>query len=205
MLRSLVGSEMCIRDSSDAAAGAISFTANFQLPTVDSLRSRIGGLIDSLGELDIAITIPDLTNIVDRVRSFAEAIIGFFRRIFEEVIGGSYWTDTVDGVVSFSRDLIGLALPFIEDFRENVVAIFEAISTVVGNVIDNIREAFAAAGQDVTVGNVEQADQGNAFIGVAALGASIAGAFALESTRTAIGNAFSAGLSFLQPVALLLQ
>ena len=144
-----------------------------------------------------------MTNIVDRVRSFAEAIIGFFRRIFEEVIGGSYWTDTVDGVVSFSRDLIGLALPFIEDFRENVVAIFEAISTVVGNVIDNIREAFAAAGQDVTVGNVEQADQGNAFIGVAALGASIAGAFALESTRTAIGNAFSAGLSFLQPVALL--
>lgn len=67
------------------------------------------------------------------IREFGEVVINIFKRIYTEVIGNSWWTDTIDGVVS-SVALLKKPQRAIQVFAEKVIGFFKnAYIAIIGN------------------------------------------------------------------------
>ncbi len=61
-----------------------------------------------------------------RVSKFATNIKNFFYEIWDAVVGHSYWPDTIDGVVSYTKKLFG-AEDDVKSFREKILNVFKGI------------------------------------------------------------------------------
>jgi tape measure domain-containing protein len=68
-----------------------------------------------------------LASAADYVERFAERVIGYFEDIYEDVIGGSWWTDTIDSVKSDSKSLWNSVAPDFMRFKTGVSDVFAEI------------------------------------------------------------------------------
>jgi tape measure domain-containing protein len=74
------------------------------------------------------------------LKRFGRDVINVFASIFREVIGNSWWTDTVEGVVSSATALWPRVQKSLENFRNQTIDIFKSISNKKINIdISNIK------------------------------------------------------------------
>jgi len=116
---------------------------------VDKLRETMGDLsIDSFSELfkvvttneglanyleKLAKSIKSLTDMsleesLGKVAQFAKKVNGWFFWLYDEIIGNSWWTDTMEGVSSLAGKHTKKALEYINSFSRTVNSIFKNIS-----------------------------------------------------------------------------
>ena len=109
------------------------------------------------GESIVSLSKGTLKEALNNVRSFGEKIIEIFRKIYIAVIGNSWWTDTIEGVVSLSNKLFGaesrvgkFAKAIINQFKniENAVkfGFGIAISAVVSSILGPLSFIVSAVG-----------------------------------------------------------
>lgn len=84
-----------------------------------------------------------LNKTIQSFRSFSKAIIDFFKDIYIEVIGNSWWTDTIAGVVDSSKSLLKNTKSGLQAFGNYVLSLFESINknAVINsftNIFDNL-------------------------------------------------------------------
>ena len=107
---------------------------------VDSFSKKlasVGGDNDLLGNMgeyfttlgDSIVDISDyLRDAFQDIAAFGEDVIGVFFKIWDEVIGHSWWTDTIDAVVSSSNSLVANTRDGFRRFETFVISSFEKIS-----------------------------------------------------------------------------
>ena len=175
-----------------------------------------GGLFDTLNfEVDYFSAIADsirsftetLTKVLDTIRKFSIRVIDYFKTIYVEVVGSSYWPDTMRGVLIWASETYTKVLDLTARFAKAVMDNFKSIA-------DNPLETVDAA-----VGNAIAAGTSINFIGIGrslslVLISAFEDAFNFVETRfprvfASLGNALFLsiskfiGLSFLNvPVAL---
>lgn len=72
----------------------------------------------------------NLNDVVEAIRDFGRKVIQVFFTIYDEVIGHSWWTDTVESVVNTSNSLWDRASSGLNRFKTNTIKIFkEAFSS----------------------------------------------------------------------------
>ena len=75
----------------------------------------------------LTLSIELLTNAIKFIKRFASSVIEYFKEIYIEVVGGSYWTDTVDGVIEGAERMYsGIKRP-LSIFRDAVNGTFSGI------------------------------------------------------------------------------
>lgn len=84
-------------------------------------------LSDMLGNDIFASAISNLSRVLEIVKKFSEKVIYYFFKIWDEVVGHSWWPDTMDAVVKHSETLMNRVKPNIERFKDYVVNSFEHI------------------------------------------------------------------------------
>jgi hypothetical protein len=63
------------------------------------------------------------------IKAFAEKVIHFFYRIYDEVIGHSWWTDTIETIVDTSKSLLARTKGSLSAFGDFVLKLFQKINT----------------------------------------------------------------------------
>ena len=61
------------------------------------------------------------------IQDFANRVIAFFKRIYDEVIGGSWWTDTMDGMRSKAISSFNIVLGYISHFVASAIGFFKRL------------------------------------------------------------------------------
>ena len=61
------------------------------------------------------------------VKEFGRKVIYVFREIWDEVVGHSWWPDTVDGVIEYSKKLQSGVQPSLDSFEKSVSTTFERV------------------------------------------------------------------------------
>lgn len=81
------------------------------------------------------------------VSDFADSIIGYFRDVWDAVVGHSWWPDTIDGVIEYAADLWNKVKRHFDNFKEGVIGTFKWIADNIGSILFslfNIAGWFAA-------------------------------------------------------------
>lgn len=78
-----------------------------------------------------------VTSTLGMISSFSDKVIYYFWNIYDKVIGHSWWTDTMDSVVSQSAALLGKTRPYLDRFSDYVLNIFRNIKEKSENFINN--------------------------------------------------------------------
>jgi tape measure domain-containing protein len=81
-------------------------------------------LMDSISD-----SISNLDDVVSDIKDFGEKVIKVFYKIYDKVIGNSYWTDTVENIADTSKDLWKNSKEGIINFSNNFINLFEGIYT----------------------------------------------------------------------------
>ena len=92
------------------------------------LSSTFRDLTDSI----YAVVKNGLPLVLEKVISFAEKIKDAFFDIYDKVVGNSYWPDTIDGVVEYSRNLWERVSVGLLKFRSKVLKLFSEVYAGVG-------------------------------------------------------------------------
>ena len=69
-----------------------------------------------------------LTKAYEKVKVFGKNVIRVFFEIWDEVVGHSWWPDTIDGVVNYSNNLSERVMPSLNKFQKNVNDIFSGLA-----------------------------------------------------------------------------
>jgi hypothetical protein len=82
--------------------------------------NTIGVVMDS--------TTHKLNTAYDKIRGWGNSVIGVFADIYDKVIGHSWWTDTMDGIVKQTKGLTDRVSTPLKNFSKFVKGVFEDIS-----------------------------------------------------------------------------
>jgi tape measure domain-containing protein len=91
-----------------------------------SLADGVANLVDS-----VTLKVGDLDSIYEYLNSFKDKVINIFFKIWDAVIGHSWWTDTIDSIIDTSKSLWEKASPGLIRFRDSVIALFKTIASTV--------------------------------------------------------------------------
>lgn len=69
-----------------------------------------------------------LKAVYERIKKFGKDVIRVFFEIWDEVVGHSWWPDTIDGVVNYSQNLTDRVMPAMERFQAYINSIFKDLS-----------------------------------------------------------------------------
>lgn len=97
---------------------------------IDSLHSSVGeltGYLDLLFTSIGVIAVAGLGKAYNAVKGFAKKVIHEFFVIYDDVIGHSWWTDTVETVVETSNSLWDRVSAGLQRFKSNTIGVFENI------------------------------------------------------------------------------
>jgi len=83
--------------------------------------------INNLFEAALGKVKPLATNVLNILSDFKDKVIDYFADIYDKVIGNSYWTDLVDGVINTSKKMVKVAGKNIAVFAAGVVSAFAAV------------------------------------------------------------------------------
>jgi tape measure domain-containing protein len=59
-------------------------------------------------------------NILSSFNDFKNTIIRIFKEIYIAIVGGSYWTDTIDRIIFHTKRMVSQILPGLSDFKNNL-------------------------------------------------------------------------------------
>lgn len=108
--------------SSDFLKRDFKFDFDFNTSSFEKALHHFDYLITSL----TVIALTGLDKVLQIISSFATKVKDYFFDIYDEVVGHSYWPDTVDGVISHAKRLKD-AFSFVNDFKNSVLKAFKAI------------------------------------------------------------------------------
>jgi tape measure domain-containing protein len=109
-----------------------------------------------------------------RIEQFGNNVKQFFYDIWDAVIGHSYWPDTIDGILDYTKKLFG-AEKDVQSFREKILDVFKSIASGVKDYISNVGGVL-----ETIYLSVKKVDWGNAAkIIAASLGTVLFAAFNL--------------------------
>jgi tape measure domain-containing protein len=91
-----------------------------------SLADGVADLLDS-----VTLKVGDLDGIYEYLNSFKDKVITIFFKIWDAVIGHSWWTDTIDSIIDTSKSLWEKASPGLIRFRDSIIALFKTIASTV--------------------------------------------------------------------------
>jgi tape measure domain-containing protein len=92
----------------------------------DAIARGMANVIDS-----ITVKTGDLDSIYEYLNNFKDKVINIFFKIWDAVIGNSWWTDTIDTIISTSKSLWENASPGLMKFRDSIIALFHTISKTI--------------------------------------------------------------------------
>jgi tape measure domain-containing protein len=79
-----------------------------------------------------------LESAFEAIADFGKNVIEVFFKIYDAVIGNSWWTDTVETVVDTSKNLKNNTDGGLKQFAGNVIRVFEGVYKVIVNIFDRI-------------------------------------------------------------------
>jgi tape measure domain-containing protein len=79
-----------------------------------------------------------LRNILAPIQAFGDAVIEVFFKVYDAVIGHSWWTDTVETIIYTSANLWGNTKKGLGDFGNSVIDLFENIYDKIGNILTKV-------------------------------------------------------------------
>ena len=68
-----------------------------------------------------------LNQALESVEGFTTGAVNFFRMAYEQIVGGSFWVDTVDGVIENAGRLTTEGLTRVRDFTSRVTSLFRDV------------------------------------------------------------------------------
>lgn len=78
-------------------------------------------------KLDLDSYMPRLNTVKQKIDDFGKFVIAVFFKIYDVVVGNSYWPDTIMGIANWANKLYGMATPGITKFSSYVVDVFSDI------------------------------------------------------------------------------
>jgi tape measure domain-containing protein len=101
----------------------------------DVFGSTFAPLLNFLSDV-LDLTTSKLGKAADYIKNFASDIIEYFRDIYDKVIGHSWWTDTIDGIVNQSEGLLARVKKPFETFKNFIFTLFKEINGT--NLLDSL-------------------------------------------------------------------
>jgi tape measure domain-containing protein len=98
----------------------------------DEIARGMANVIDS-----ITVKTGDLDSIYEYLNNFKDKVINIFFKIWDAVIGNSWWTDTIDTIISTSKSLWENASPGLMKFRDSIIALFHTISKTIRTLFND--------------------------------------------------------------------
>lgn len=89
--------------------------------------AELGAVMDSMQSRMTAFT-GYLEKAYESVAKFGKKVIKVFFEIYDEVVGHSWWPDTMDKVVEHASRLTGRVQPYLDAFQDTVNSTFEGLS-----------------------------------------------------------------------------
>lgn len=123
-----IASEAINFDFSNLEIGDLNIDISFLNTVRDSIRDTVNFAREQFMGLEFDIDFGNIDSVLDSVQNFANRVVGWFRYIYEEVIGSSYWTDTIEEIQELAGDLVS-ASNDVGDFARRVIGFFVDIAS----------------------------------------------------------------------------
>lgn len=78
-------------------------------------------------------------NVVERVRGWIEAIVGFFQNLYDVLVGNSIIPDLVNAIIGWFELLWNVLTTIVNAIRTVIVAVWNAIKTTVTTIVNGIK------------------------------------------------------------------
>ena len=75
-----------------------------------------------------------LSGVYQKVAKFGRDVIRVFFEIWDEVVGHSWWPDTIDGVVDYSANLTDRVMPAMDRFQKYINGVFSGLADGASNL-----------------------------------------------------------------------
>jgi tape measure domain-containing protein len=146
-------------DKLQKVAGALDVNIDFDV-SIDALKNLFE---------ELSITAKNgLSRSLTYVNDFSVKVRRAFFEIYDEVIGHSWWPDTIDGVVEKTKDLDGV-LSSVKDFGKNIGGQFaDVFSKVDSSSVSKLRDSLALTLADVELKDVFEKIGNSLIVGIAA-------------------------------------
>jgi len=86
-----------------------------------------------------------IKNAFDPIFNFGKNVLNLFEEIYIQVVGNSYWPDTIDGVIFHARRITGALKP-IENFAYKVDSLFSKLSGIDFNFDQKVSRSIGTSG-----------------------------------------------------------
>jgi tape measure domain-containing protein len=118
------------------------------IPNVKDVTSYFNKLADAVTEKSM------LGKAADFIKNFSLEVIQWFFKIYDDVIAHSWWTDTIDGVVSQSEGLLNRVKGPFERFRSYIENLFKSIlsSKSYSNAMSGVADTASKAANSLKGG-----------------------------------------------------
>jgi tape measure domain-containing protein len=115
---------------------------------MEGVKESLRLIWDGLWDLIVGTTLNALESVKAFIVGFAEAVWGWFKWLYDEIIGHSIIPDLVNGIIDWIKKLPGRVVDFVKEMAEKAAAKFEewktkavaAVSSMVGAVVDWMKE-----------------------------------------------------------------
>lgn len=68
-----------------------------------------------------------LDKVLRKIQAFGKEVVDVFFKIYDEVVGHSWWPDTIDGVIDYTQKLLKNVKPLLDSFSDYVNRVFAEI------------------------------------------------------------------------------
>lgn len=132
------GAWLAIGNVVEATATMVSFGIHTMVEQIGKLYrvslpdQMFNSIMDSM-EGRIAKFTDFLKKVLDKVITFGKGVIRVFFEIWDEVVGHSWWPDTIDGVVKYAEKLTDRVMPSMERFQDYINGIFSGLHDSTGS------------------------------------------------------------------------
>jgi len=115
------------------------------LRITDSIKS----LLNFEFKLNLSKFLSGLDPIINAISNFGKFIINVFFKIYDEIVGNSYWPDTINGIISYAERLIPRLESIFNNLKKYLLNTFQSIKGYF--VLDNIKLKIKSLVEDVKI------------------------------------------------------
>lgn len=125
----------------DTLRGVLAQATDFNISDVNisfNIKDNFKSLLKRISEFASKLSITEKT-----IKRFADNVCGFFFKIYDKIVGHSYWPDTIDGINDYTKNL-DRAKVFLTKFKTHAMAVFSSVAAYVKGLKGGFKEQVIA-------------------------------------------------------------
>lgn len=102
--------------------------------------------------IDLQSYLPSLETVKAKLKDFYDFVIGIFYNIYDLVVGNSYWPDTLNGILEYTRTITPKVIGLLRGFGRQVLNTFKSIYKSISDLEISVRlsKVITDLKQDIT-------------------------------------------------------